>query len=495
MAPKKVQICFLETCCTGGYMAAGQWKTDEDVSSTKDTLEYYTDLAKLAEKGKVSAIFFADWYGGFEIYGGSMDAMLQAGHQVAHLDPLPIVSAMAAVTKSVSFAVTMSTSYENPYVLARLYSTLDHLTKGRCAWNIVTSWSKCAANALGQENVIPHDERYDMADDFMDVTYKLWESSWAPDSAVWNKSTGVAFDASKIKKITHKGKYFSMAGRNQVHPSPQRTPVLFQAGTSKSGAAFAVKHAEALFLNTSTVAQAKKVIADARAAAAARGRDPKSIKFFPCIVPFIGRTEEEAKAKYEHAKKHADPVAGLGQFSGYTGIDMSQYPLDEPIDLSKANQAMAIQSVFRALEASESASGPWTPRRLGIKMALGGLHPSPVGSVQQVADVFEEWATEADCDGFNIASVTNPGSWKDTIDLLIPELQKRGMYWDDYEVPGGAFRENLYGAGQKGLRDDHYGSAFRWGMEIPEPEVVEEEKGSMPEPAVLPARATVAAHG
>lgn len=153
-------------------MAAGQWRTPEDISQSKDTLKYYTDLAKLAEKGKVSAIFFADWYAGFEIYGGSMDAMLRAGHQVAHLDPLPIAAAMAAVTESLAIAVTMSTSYVNPYVLARHYSTLDHLTGGRVAWNIVTSWAKSAANALGYEDVVPHDERYALADEYMDVVYK-----------------------------------------------------------------------------------------------------------------------------------------------------------------------------------------------------------------------------------------------------------------------------------------------------------------------------------
>jgi alkanesulfonate monooxygenase SsuD/methylene tetrahydromethanopterin reductase-like flavin-dependent oxidoreductase (luciferase family) len=265
--------------------------------------------------------------------------------------------------------------------------------------------------------------------------------------------------------------------------------VLFQAGTSKPDAAFAVKHAEAFFLNTATITQAKKTIADARVAVAARGRDPKSVKFFPCIVPFIGRTVAEGREKYTRAKELAVPIAGLGQLSGYTGIDMSMYPLDEPIALSKANQAMAIQSVFRALEASEASSGPWTPRRLGIKMALGRLHPSPVGSVEQVADVFEAWATEADCDGFNVASVVNPGSWVDVVELLVPELRKRGMYWDDYEVPVGTFKENLYGKGQKELREDHYGSKFKWGKEIewdnkveeyvvvPEAKKFEEEKG------------------
>ena len=142
------------------------------MSRTKDTLEYYTNLAKLAERGKISAVFFADWYAGFEVYEQSMDAMLRGGHQVAHLDPFPMAAAMAAVTKSLSIAITMSTSYENPYALARRYSTLDHLTGGRIAWNIVTSWAKSAANALGQDDVVPHDERYIVADEYMDVVYK-----------------------------------------------------------------------------------------------------------------------------------------------------------------------------------------------------------------------------------------------------------------------------------------------------------------------------------
>lgn len=205
--------------------------------------------------------------------------------------------------------------------------------------------------------------------------------------------------------------------------------------------------------------QAAKVIADARKQAESIGRDPKSLKFFPCIVPIIGRTEEEAKEKYEKAKANADPVAGLGQFSGYTGIDLSTFPLDEPMNLKEHAQGLAIQSVFKSFDASSTE--PWTPRRLGIQMALGGLHPCPVGSVEQVADVFETWVNEADCDGFNVASVVNPTSWEDVVDLLRPELVKRGLLWEDYDVPGGTFRENLLG--QKELRNDHYGSNFKWG--------------------------------
>ena len=293
---------------------------------------------------------------------------------------------------------------------------------------------------------------------------RLWESSWAPDSVVLDNATGLGFDPEKINKIKHEGKYFKMTGRNQVHPSPQRTPVIFQAGTSKAGSAFAAKHAEALFLNTFNVTQAKKVVSEVRAAAAASGRDPQSIKLFPCVMPIIGRTREEAQAKYQTALDNADPVAGLAQFCGYSGIDLAPYPLDEPMDLSKESKAMAIQTVFDVLEASETERGqPWTPRRLGIRMAVGGLHPCPVGTPEDVADMMEEWLTVADVDGFNIGSVTNPGSWEDVVDLLVPVLQERGLFWKDYAVPGGTFRENLLGT--KTLRDDHYGAGFKWGKE------------------------------
>lgn len=295
-------------------------------------------------------------------------------------------------------------------------------------------------------------------------TRRLWESSWAPDSVVLDKKSGLGFDADKIEKIEHRGKYFNMSGRNQVHPSPQRTPVLFQAGTSKAGAAFASKHAEAIFLNTFNATQAAKTISEMRAAAAANGRDPQSIKFFPCFMPIMGRTKEEAQAKYDTAVANADPVAGLAQFSGYTGIDLASFPLDEPMDLSGMSQAMAIQAVFKSLAASEEeGQEAWTPRRLGMRMALGGLHPSPVGTAEDIADEIQKWVDEADVDGFNIGSVTNPGSWEDVVDLLVPVLQERGLMWTEYAVPGGTFRENLLGT--KELRSDHYGSSFKWGRE------------------------------
>ncbi len=235
----------------------------------------------------------------------------------------------------------------------------------------------------------------------MDVVYKLWESSWSEDAVVWDRD--LAYDPAKIQKIEHKGKYFSVSGRHQVHPSPQRTPVLFQAGTLKTGTAFAARHAEAVFMNPATIPLCKTQITAAREQAAAQGRDPSSLKFFPCIVPIIGRTPEEAQSKYEKAKSHGDVLGGLAQFSGYTGIDMSLFPLDEPFAASSLKGGAAITAVLASFEASlEGGAPPWTPRLLGERMAMGGLHPSPVGSAEQVADFFENWVNETDCDGFNM---------------------------------------------------------------------------------------------
>ena len=196
-------------------------------------------LARIAERGKFSFIFFADSYSTFEVYSNSPDTMLRCGSQFATNDPMVIIPAMASVTKSVGFGVTGSTTYLTPYLLARTFSSLDHLTNGRVAWNIVTSHSGSAAKALGYDKVVPHDERYAQADEYMDVVYKLWESSWADDAVRFDAKSRIAFEPSKIKRIEHDGEYHKMSGLAQMHPSPQRTPTLLQAGTSKTSRSFA----------------------------------------------------------------------------------------------------------------------------------------------------------------------------------------------------------------------------------------------------------------
>ncbi|KAF2400584.1 Nitrilotriacetate monooxygenase component A/pristinamycin IIA synthase subunit A [Trichodelitschia bisporula] len=468
---KKISLNFFENACTGSHMSPGQWRDPDDKTTGKDRLEYWLNLAKLAEKGKINFIFFADSYSLFDVYGGNTDAILRAGSHSASLDPMVIIPAMAAVTKTLGFGVTGSTSYLTPYILARTFTSLDHLTNGRVAWNVVTSWSKAAAKALGADDVVPHDERYAVAHEYMDLVYKFWESSWADDAVVFDRERRVAYEPSKVKKIDHQGKYLKASSPHQTHPSPQRTPVIFQAGTSKAGRAFGSKHAEAIYIGGLVPSQTAGSVAQIRADAAAQGRDSQSIKFFVGITPILGATMEEAQAKYERALENADPIGGLAQFSGFTGIDLSRFPLDEVLHLTDKPGDDATHTFLENFNKATGNKEPWTPRRLGQTMALGGFHPAPVGTPEMVADVFEQWIDEADVDGFNIAYVTSPGTFEDVVYLLRPELLKRGLVSDDYEVPGGSLRENLYGVkGQAKLRDDHYGHKFAWKKEQAEKE-------------------------
>jgi alkanesulfonate monooxygenase SsuD/methylene tetrahydromethanopterin reductase-like flavin-dependent oxidoreductase (luciferase family) len=229
------------------------------------------------------------------------------------------------------------------------------------------------------------------------------------------------------------------------------------------GREFGSKHAEAIYVGGLVPSQTAPSIAQIRAGASAQGRDPQSIKFFVGITPILGATLEEAQAKYERARENADVVGGLAQFSGYTGIDLSRFPLDEVFELKDAPGDAATHTFLENFNKATGNAEPWTPRRLGETMALGGFHPAPVGTPEMVADVFEQWIGEADVDGFNIAYVTSPGSFEDVVYLLRPELVKRGLMWEDYDIPGGTLRENLYGVErQKYLRDDHYGHKFKY---------------------------------
>jgi alkanesulfonate monooxygenase SsuD/methylene tetrahydromethanopterin reductase-like flavin-dependent oxidoreductase (luciferase family) len=219
----------------------------------------------------------------------------------------------------------------------------------------------------------------------------------------------------------------------------------------------------AIYIGGLYPAQSADSVKQIRADAAARGRDPKSIKFFVGISPILGATMEEAQEKYGRAKENADVIGGLAVFAAYTGIDLSKHPLDDLLELKGAPGEDAVHSFLSAFNHVSGLDKPWTPRRLGETMALGGFHPAPVGTPEMVADVFEEWVRDADVDGFNISYLTTPGSFEDVVDLLRPELVKRGLMWEDYDVPGGSLRENLNGnAGRKRVPADHYAEQFRW---------------------------------
>ncbi|KAK4187657.1 hypothetical protein QBC35DRAFT_515335 [Podospora australis] len=461
---------------TVGHLSPGQWRNPTDKSATKRRLDYWINLAKLLERGGINALFLADTYGGYDTYEGSVDECIRRAAQWPMTDPTIPISAMAAVTKNLSFAITASTSFEPPYLLAKRFSSLDHFTQGRIGWNIVTSWKKSAFKAIGLDNPIEHDERYRQADEYLRVLYKLWESSWSPTALVADPSSDTYVDPAQVRTISHQGKYYSLNAKHIVDPSPQRTPFLFQAGTSSAGSDFASTHAEAIFVSGHSPSVLRPKIDAIRKLAASKGRDPRSIKVFATFTPIIAATDEEAQAKFQELKKYASTIGGLVLVSGWTGIDLSKLPLDKEITAEDSTEAQKVRSILDSFVSKSEEHPRWTPRLVAEHAAIGGLGPVSVGSAATVADELERWVKEADVDGFNIGYVTTPGTFEEVVDLLVPELRRRGIYPDlpDENEEGWTAREKIHGRGQKELRQDHVGSTYKY-------DVYQEEEGYVPE--------------
>jgi len=259
MSKKKILLNAFNMNCVG-HINHGLWTHPRDQSQDYRKLSYWTDLAKLLERGLFDGLFIADIVGVYDVYQDSVDLTLKESVQLPLNDPLMLISAMAAVTQHLGFGVTVNLTYEAPYLLARRFSTLDHLTEGRIGWNIVTGYLDSAARAMGLTEQIAHDERYDRADEYLDVTYKLWEGSWEDDAVVRDRSARVFADPQKIHKVNHHGRYYDVEGYHLSEPSPQRTPVLFQAGSSGRGQAFAIRHAECVFVSSQSKEGTRKLV-------------------------------------------------------------------------------------------------------------------------------------------------------------------------------------------------------------------------------------------
>ncbi|RTE79625.1 hypothetical protein BHE90_005906 [Fusarium euwallaceae] len=455
---------FVMMC--SGHQSPGLWRHPDDESwKFKDT-EHWVELAKLLEEAKFHGIFIADVLGGYDVYKKSLDPAIISGAQWPLTEPLVTVPAMAAATKNIGFGVTVSTTYEQPFHLARRLSTVDHLTKGRLGWNIVTSYLDSAARNLGRTEQLDHDERYAQAEEYMEVMYKLFQSSWRDDAVKLDREKGIYTDPELVRQINHQGKYFNVPGPHLVDPSPQRTPLLLQAGASRAGKAFAAQHAEAIFTSAHAPSVCKKNIAEIRQLARDQfGRDSSKIKVLALVTPIIGKTEEEALAKYNEYKKYASHEGALSLFGGWTGIDLNQYGDDEELRQVESN---AVRSTVEGYAKFSPPNSKWTKHTVAEHISLGGNGPLLVGTPSQVADGLQEWIDEADVDGFNFAYVLFPQSFKDIIDLLLPELRARGLFWDDYAVPGGSYRENFYGLeGQKYPLPEHAASKYQWAAGVP----------------------------
>ncbi|MDH2540866.1 LLM class flavin-dependent oxidoreductase [Acinetobacter baumannii] len=450
---KKISFNAFEMNCIA-HQSPGLWRHPQDRSVEYKDLEYWTDLAQILERGFFDGIFIADVLGIYDVYHQSAEHALTGAVQVPVNDPLQIVPAMAAVTKHLGFGVTTSISFEHPYPFARRISTLDHLTKGRVGWNIVTSYLESGSKNLGLKTQVNHDNRYDIADEYLEVLYKLWEGSWEEGSVLRDRESGIFADHKKVHPIQHEGKYFTVPGIHICEPSPQRTPVLYQAGASSRGQKFASQNAECVFIAAPSKIATKKVVQGIRQKLAQEGRDPYSVKIYALLSIVTDETDAKAQAKFKEYQSYGSYDGALTLLSGWSGVDFSQYQLNDKVEYIQTN---AIQSLLDSY-VNADPERVWTIEEIANWNSLGGNGPVLVGSAETVSDALQQWVEDTDIDGFNLAYILAHQTFADVVEFIVPELQKRGVYQTSYAQ--GTLREKLFGAGPY-LPENHRGAKYR----------------------------------
>lgn len=450
---KRISFNAFEMNCIA-HQSPGLWRHPQDRSVEYKDLEYWTDLAQILERGFFDGIFIADVLGIYDVYHQSAEHALTGAVQVPVNDPLQIVPAMAAVTKHLGFGVTTSISFEHPYPFARRISTLDHLTKGRVGWNIVTSYLESGSKNLGLKTQVNHDNRYDIADEYLEVLYKLWEGSWEEGSVLRDRESGIFADYKKVHPIQHEGKYFTVPGIHICEPSPQRTPVLYQAGASSRGQKFASQNAECVFIAAPSKIATKKVVQGIRQKLVQEGRDPYSVKIYALLSIVTDETDAKSQAKFKEYQSYGSYDGALTLLSGWSGVDFSQY---QPTDKVEYIQTNAIQSLLDSY-VSADPERVWTIEEIANWNSLGGNGPVLVGSAETVSDALQQWVEDTDVDGFNLAYILAHQTFADVVEFIVPELQKRGVYQTSYAQ--GTLREKLFGAGPY-LPENHRGAKYR----------------------------------
>ena len=448
---QKIKINAFDMNCVG-HIQQGLWTHPRDQSTRYLDLKYWTDYAQRLEAGLFDGIFFADVVGVYDVLGGSPDAAVQGAVQVPVNDPMMLIPAMASVTEHLGFGVTANLTYESPYLFARRMSTLDHLTKGRIGWNIVTGYLDSAARAAGLSGQIAHDDRYDLADEYMALVYQLWEGSWEEGAVLANRQSGVYADASKVHLVKHKGPQYQVQAMHLSEPSPQRTPLLYQAGSSARGSRFAATHAECVFLNGQSMPAVKTIVDNIRSQAVGQGRGASDIQVWMGATIITAPTEAQAQEKFEEYKHYASSEGALVHAAASMGIDFSKYDIDEPIETGKS------QAIVSNVEAMTRSAGPqWTRRKLLSQMILGSRQAPWVGSAQNIAQQMIDWRDQAGVDGFNLSRTVVPECFDDFIKEVVPCLQERGAYKTEY-APG-SFRKKLFGNDK--LPDTHAAAVYR----------------------------------
>lgn len=435
---------------TASHVLHGLWRAPEAENHKFNSLRHWTSVATEVEAAGYDLLFFADVFGLRSPWNGNWRKSVEGGIQIPVNDPSVLASAIAAATDHLGIVFTSSIVQDHPFNFARRMSSLDHYTAGRLGWNIVTSFNENVFRSFGHEGTLAHDERYDWAYEYVDVTYKLWEGSWEDDGLVQDKQRGIHADPSKIHRINHVGNRYRVEGPHFVSPSPQRTPVLFQAGASPAGQLFSARNAEGVYISSPNPAAAHALTTETRSLAVEHGRDPDDITFAQGLSFVIGDTHRDAVRRNDEIKRYLD-LEGIALHAlGDAGVDAGGFPLDTPI--SALGEFTGVQGYARwAAEASGNAE----PTIRDLAWVLEGAN-RVVGTADEIADYLEEWR-EAGVNGVNVYHATVPGTFREVADRLFPTLRERGLLATD---KSGTLRHKLIGRGDR-LPASHPAAAYR----------------------------------
>ncbi len=417
---------------TGGHIAG--WRHPEAQAGDAFKLDYYKRLAQTAERGKFDALFLADAQGFRKVEG--RDAYSRLDH--IKLEPMTLLSALAVLTEKIGLIGTASTSYNEPYALARRFASLDHISEGRAGWNVVTSTSENEAHNFGRPEHFGHEERYRRAAEFVRVVEQLWDS-WDDDAFVIDKAEGRYFDPDKVHGLNHKGEFFSVAGPLNIARPPQGHPVLVQAGASDTGKQFSAEIAEAIFTAHPLMATAQAHYAEMKKMVSACGRDPDKFIVLPAIQPVVAATEREAHEMNRELEEMIHPQLAVSMLQLLLGgFDLSPYPLDGPLPpIPETERAQSVRQRVVDLAAKENLS----IRKVAQRLAAGRTSCTMSGTAEQVADQMEAWFAGRAGDGFMITPPFFPGGLEDFVDQVVPILQDRGLFRKEYE--GTTLRDHL----------------------------------------------------
>ncbi|MGE8656825.1 MAG: LLM class flavin-dependent oxidoreductase [Achromobacter sp.] len=430
-SPRQIKLgAFLMQ--TGHHIAA--WRHPDAQADAPVNFRHYVELARRAEAAKFDAIFLADSVG----VRNTDLASLSRTARSDHFEPLTLLSALAAVTEKIGLIATVSTTYNEPYHVARKFASLDHISGGRSGWNLVTSSGQGEAQNFNLDEHVEHARRYARAAEFHDVVLGLWDS-WEDDAFLRDKPSGQYFDPAKLHPLRHRGEHFSVRGPLNVSRSPQGRPVVVQAGASPAGRDLAARTAEVIFVAHQTFDEAQAFYRDIKGRAVEYGRDPDAIKIMPGIFPVIGRSQAEAEDKFARLQDLIHPVVGVQLLSNMIGgFDLSGYPVDGPLpDIPETNGGKSRQQLLIDLARRDNL----TIRQLYLRIAGARGHQQVIGTPQSVADQLQQWFEEGGADGFNIMSPWLPGGLDDFIELALPELRRRGLFRTEYS--GATLRQHL----------------------------------------------------